>query len=140
LSRAAKPIVDEKAAAWERLEAAPDEWREWWQRRGERELRCILMTAWDPVGVGDVTEAWDEYDICLAEPLSDARQVADEDDAANRVAEYLHHVERDFMGLSRFAQRRSEHEPPAILARCPRRSSNSQPTIPIARCGSGMES
>jgi hypothetical protein len=36
--------------------------------------------------------------------------------------------------------RSSEHEPPAILAQCPRRSSNSQPTIPIARCGSGTES
>jgi hypothetical protein len=100
LSRAAKPILDEKAAAWERLEAAPDEWREWWQRQGERELRCILMTAWDPVGVGDVTEAWDEYDSYLPGVAQRLREADDEDDAANRVAEYLHHVERDFMGLA----------------------------------------
>ncbi len=28
----------------------------------QRELRCILMTAWDPIRVGDAAEAWDEYD------------------------------------------------------------------------------
>lgn len=96
----AKPIIDEGAAAAERLETAPEDWREWWQRRGERELRCILMTAWDPLGVGDVAEAWDEYDSYLAGVAQRLREADDEDDAAKRLADYLHHVERDFMGVA----------------------------------------
>jgi hypothetical protein len=39
-----------------------DDWRAWWGRHGERELRCILMTAWDLVGAGFEPNAWDEYD------------------------------------------------------------------------------
>jgi hypothetical protein len=39
-----------------------EEWRAWWGRHGERELRCIFMTAWDPIGAGFEPNAWDEYD------------------------------------------------------------------------------
>jgi hypothetical protein len=45
LSRAAKQINDEAAAAAERLRAAPEDGRKWWKQRAENELRCILMTA-----------------------------------------------------------------------------------------------
>jgi hypothetical protein len=44
------------------LARGSEEWLGWWRTTGERELRCILMTAWDPVGAGDAPEAWDEYD------------------------------------------------------------------------------
>jgi hypothetical protein len=116
LRRAAKPILDEKAASAQRLDAAADDWREWWERRGERELRCILMTAWDPVGVGDVAEAWDEYDSYLPGVAQRLRDADDEEDAARRVAEYLHHVERDFMGLATGSTPESSHLASALAA------------------------
>jgi hypothetical protein len=58
------------------------------------------MTAWDPLGLGDEPEAWDEYDSYLSGVAQRLREAANEDEAAKRVAEYLHHVERDFMGLA----------------------------------------
>ena len=38
------------------------DWRRWWKERGEGELRVLLMTAWDPIGVKDEPLAADEYD------------------------------------------------------------------------------
>jgi len=64
--RGARPITEEEKVGGERLErGAEEEWRRWWEATGERELRCILMMAWDPVGAGDAPEAWDEYDSYL---------------------------------------------------------------------------
>lgn len=60
--RAVEPLLEEQKADLERLDRGADEWVRWWRQTGERELRCILMTAWDPIGVGDAPEAWDEYD------------------------------------------------------------------------------
>jgi hypothetical protein len=97
----ADDIHDEAAAAAGRLRQAPDDWRAWWEERGERELRCILMTAWDPIGVGSDAGAWDEYDSYLggvARCLLDG--AADDDEGAARVDEYLRHVVLDFIGLS----------------------------------------
>jgi hypothetical protein len=75
-------------------------WREWWLERGERELRCILMTAWDPIGVGDAPEAWDEYETYALEVARILRETMDPQEAAVRVAEYLDGVEQDSMELS----------------------------------------
>jgi hypothetical protein len=92
--RGAKPITDEARADAEGIERGPDEWRRWWRDTGERELRCILMTAWDPIGVGDAPEAWDEYDSYVA---GVGVRLQETEAAADRVAAYLDHVERDFM-------------------------------------------
>jgi hypothetical protein len=89
--RAAKPIRDEAGAAAKRLAVAPEQWRTWWEDRGERELRCILMTAWDPVGVGDVPEAWDEYNSYIDGVAQRLREGRDDDEGVKRVAGYLHH-------------------------------------------------
>jgi hypothetical protein len=56
------------------------------------------MTAWDPIGVSDVREAWDEYDGYAPGVAYRLRDATDGDEAIERVAEYLDHVERDFMG------------------------------------------
>jgi len=37
----------------------------WWKRKGQRELRALLMEEWDPIGVSGVAEAADEYDSYL---------------------------------------------------------------------------
>ena len=97
--RAFKPLLDEHEAALAQVNRGADDWVRWWEVRGERELRCILMTAWDPVGVGDAPEAWDEYDMyapAVAHRLRDATD--DDDEGIECVTEYLNHVERDFMG------------------------------------------
>ena len=52
-------IRRELAATTEAVNRGGEEWLGWWRRTGERELRCIVMTAWDPIGVRDVAEAWD---------------------------------------------------------------------------------
>jgi len=96
--REARPIVDEAKADAERIERSVGEWQRWWRLAGERELRCILMTAWDPIGVGDAPEAWDEYDSYVAGVGRRLQEATDPDRAAGSVAEYLDHVERDFMG------------------------------------------
>jgi hypothetical protein len=61
-SRGTKAIQAERKADREHVAGAPEDWHEWGRARGQDELRCILMTAWDPIGVGDEPGAWDEYD------------------------------------------------------------------------------
>ena len=95
--RALKPLVREHEADLAQVNRGSEEWRRWWQATGERELRCILMTAWDPVGSGDAPEAWDEYDSYAPGVAHRLRDAANADDARERVADYLDHVERDFM-------------------------------------------
>jgi len=71
------------------------EWREWWRHRGEAELRELLMSEWDPIGVAEFPEAADEYDNYLgpiASRLSRGTPSAD-------VARYLHVVRTRYMEL-----------------------------------------
>ncbi len=75
-------------------------WQEWWRERGERELQCILMTAWDPIGVGDAAEAWGEYETYAPKLARILRETKDPQEAAAQVAEYLGSVERHSMGLN----------------------------------------
>lgn len=95
--RAIKPLVDEQRAEQDLVERGVDEWVRWWRLTGERELRCILMTAWDPIGVGDAPEAWDEYESYAPGLARRLRDATGPDDGATAVAEYLNHIERDFM-------------------------------------------
>jgi hypothetical protein len=95
--RAIKPIVAERKAALEQIDRSPDDWLRWWRDTGQRELRCILMTAWDPLGVGDAPEAWDEYEDYESGVASRLRGARDPEEASEQVANYLNHIERDFM-------------------------------------------
>ena len=81
-----------------------NDWDDWWRMHGERELRCILMTGWDPVGAADAPEAWDEYDDYALGVASRLRN-ADPDTAETEVLAYLQHVERDLIGIGQTTQR-----------------------------------
>jgi hypothetical protein len=37
------------------------EWQAWWKRQGANELNELLLTDWDPIGVGHAPEARGEY-------------------------------------------------------------------------------
>lgn len=80
-------------------------WQEWWRERGERELQCILMTAWDPIGVGDAPEAWGEYETYAPRVARILREAEDPWEAAAEVAEYLGGVEHHSMGIASEAGR-----------------------------------
>jgi hypothetical protein len=91
-------MLDEQRQDEHRLEDAPAGWRRWWAEHGERELRCILMTAWDPIPSGDAPEAWDEYDNYMPGVARRLREALDPEAAAESVAAYLNHVQCDYMG------------------------------------------
>ena len=95
--RATAPIRLGRRADRQEVERGPEAWRAWWKSYGERELRCILMTAWDPVGAGDAPEAWDEYDSYALGVGRRLLEGSAPGDALASVHEYLNHVERDFM-------------------------------------------
>jgi hypothetical protein len=95
--RAVKPLRDEHRAATEALGRGSEEWLRWWRTTGERELQCILMTAWDPIGVSEAPEAWGEYDNYVPAVAVRLRDARDDDAAIEEVVDYLNHVERDFM-------------------------------------------
>jgi hypothetical protein len=115
--RAIKPIVDEHKAALEQVAHGPDDWLRWWRAIGEPQLRCILMTAWDPIGVSDAPEAWDEYDDYVPGVAYRLRDAKDEDAATERVADYLNHIERDFMdGLPEERARANGYIAAALVA------------------------
>ncbi len=103
--RSIGPIVDETERDERRLGSGVQDWRRWWENHGERELQCILMTAWDPIRVGDAPQAWDEYDDYMAGVAHRLRDVEGDDEAADTVAAFLNHIERDYMdGLTPAAQ------------------------------------
>ena len=76
------------------------DWQRWWTQHGERELRCILMSAWDPLGVREISEAWDEYHHYLLGVAHRLRDAANEDDAEHSVREYLDEIEKRSMGVT----------------------------------------
>ncbi len=110
------PMVGESERDEHRAASGSEDWRRWWEERGERELRCILMTAWDPVGAGDAPEAWDEYDPYMAGVAHRLRDI-EGDGAAATVADFLNHIERDYMsGLTPEAERRNSFLAESLLA------------------------
>jgi hypothetical protein len=111
------PLVDEIERDEQRLASGVEDWRRWWEMHGERELRCILMTAWDPLGVGDAPEAWDEYDDYIAGVAHRLRDTEGEDEAANAVAAFLNHIQCDYMdGLTPAAQRHNSEVADTLVA------------------------
>ena len=87
---------------WRRPPAAAPagDWLGWWRERGERELRCILMTAWDPLGVASVPSAWDEYDDYLRAVVGPLRASAEREQAVDDLADVLEGIERERMSLA----------------------------------------
>jgi hypothetical protein len=71
-------------------------WAQWWRRVGERELRSVTMSQWDPIGVADEPLAASEYDSYLAQIVERLRAEVTDDDLAG----YLGDV-RTRMGLER---------------------------------------
>ena len=88
-----------------------DDWRAWWGRHGERELRCILMTAWDPIGVGFEPNAWDEYDDYAFTIARRLYQASDVTTAHEQVAAALDEVEADVGSSGEVAARRTGVSP-----------------------------
>jgi hypothetical protein len=91
-------LSDETADAQARHDAAPADWRRWWDSSGASELRCILLTSWDALGVMD-HGVWDEYDAYLVGVGDLLRASDDGNRAASEIAALLAHVQLDFMGL-----------------------------------------
>jgi hypothetical protein len=75
------------------------DWDSWWRERGERELRCILMTAWDPVGAGPVAAAWDEYDDYLPAIAARLRAPAAGEQAVEDLADLLEALAGEVIGV-----------------------------------------
>ena len=70
-------------------------WHIWWSVRGESELRALMMSAWDPIGVQDEPAAAGEYDSYVPEVgrlLRDRRSV-------DEIARYLTDVRVELIGL-----------------------------------------
>ena len=74
------------------------------------------MTAWDPVGASDAPEAWDEYESYAPGVAQRLRDAPSEDAAIEQVAEYLNHVERDFMGLTSERRRSNTYLAGSLVA------------------------
>jgi len=70
-------------------------WGRWFARRGRLDIALLLFTVWDPVGVSDVPEAYDEYDSYAPQCL---RPIASND--ALRLAATLAAIEQSSMGFS----------------------------------------
>ncbi|MCI0636011.1 MAG: hypothetical protein L0206_19160 [Actinobacteria bacterium] len=58
------------------------DWRRWWRERGEDELRTLLMTVWNPIGVKDDLLAADEYDSYILPLAGKLRERASAEDIA----------------------------------------------------------
>jgi hypothetical protein len=93
-----------KARPWRKASKPPADWLDWWQRRGQYELRVILMTGWDPIGVATEVQ-WSEYDAYLEE-IAEALRLGD---GAEAIERRLAKVERASMGFDGdFVPRRTE--------------------------------
>lgn len=60
------------------------------------EIRNVLLTVWDPIGVGDRPECSDEYDCCIGGVHSLLANGSTDDELAN----YLWKQASEHMGLS----------------------------------------
>jgi hypothetical protein len=72
-----------------------EDWHRWWKTSGARELRLLLMTHWDPIGVNGIPEASDEYDSYLGPLAEKLRKGAD----ARGVSEYLSEIQTERMEI-----------------------------------------
>ena len=65
-------------------------------RRIRNEIRHILLTVWDPIGVADVPECADEYACCLG----GVYQLLTQNGGDDQIVEYLWKQANEHMGLS----------------------------------------
>jgi len=82
------------------------DFNQWWREHGRQELRELLMAEWDPIGVADAPEAYDEYDFYLEPVLGLLRGGAD----AAEIAEYLDRVEIEQMELGEPTEQVSDQQ------------------------------
>ena len=75
--------------------AIPEMIEKYESRRIRGEIRRVLMTVWDPIGVKGEPNAQDEYDSYLGDVLALLTGGASDD----RIGEYLWHVVTDRMEL-----------------------------------------
>lgn len=61
----------------------------------ENDVRAILLYEWDPIGVGDLPEAYDEYDSYVSDICEMIRSGMDEDS----IFIYLNKIEEEHMAL-----------------------------------------
>src|SRR5262245_47900171 len=64
-------------------------------REIQHEIRTVLLQEWDPIGVAEIPEAWDEYDSYIGGVYQLLASGAD----ARAVAEHLLRIENLQMGL-----------------------------------------
>jgi len=62
----------------------------------KKQIRDILLRDWDPVGIKDISEAQDEYDIYIAEVEALLLKHA----SAEEISKYLVWIEKARMGFS----------------------------------------
>jgi hypothetical protein len=72
-----------------------EERHRWWKPHMGTELRALLMTCWDPIGVNDAPEAQSEYDGYLGPLMEMLSKGAD----AQKVARYLANIQTEDMDL-----------------------------------------
>ncbi len=65
-------------------------------RRIRKEVSQVLLTVWDPIGVGDIPECADEYDCCLSGIYELLTNGAND----NQLLDYLYERATHHMGLS----------------------------------------
>ncbi len=65
-------------------------------RRIRVAIRHVLMEKWDPIGVADVPEAYDEYDSYIG----DIFRLLQEHTTRDEIADHLCDIETRAMGLS----------------------------------------
>jgi hypothetical protein len=70
-------------------------------RKIRQEIRKLLIFEWDPIGVRDVPEAHDEYDLYVG----DIFVLIDGGANNEQIADHLHEIETDRMGIPRVSSR-----------------------------------
>lgn len=65
------------------------------ERQIQKEIRTVLLQEWDPIGVSETPEAWDEYDSYIG----GVYRLLTEGAGPRALAEHLHGIEQGPMGL-----------------------------------------
>ena len=87
------------------------DWHMWWKKRGGAGVRKLLMERWDPIGVGDMPEAADEYDSYVGTVGRMLREGA----TPEELSAYLTQVRTETMGLDHPDIKVREAEVSALL-------------------------
>jgi hypothetical protein len=87
-------------------------------RQNRAMVRELFMREWDPIGVGDVPEAQDEYDAYSSKAYV---MVMHDSASVEQVADYLYMIETEHMGLggSAGAKDRARKVAAALIAMKP---------------------